>query len=52
MLNTPSAEYAVGNLLRITMTDFLIYEHCEVHPGPHLNIIMGPNGSGKSTVVW
>ncbi|NWU71665.1 SMC5 protein, partial [Pterocles burchelli] len=27
------------------------YDACEVHPGPHLNMIVGANGTGKSSIV-
>uniref|UniRef100_G1N298 Structural maintenance of chromosomes protein 5 n=1 Tax=Meleagris gallopavo TaxID=9103 RepID=G1N298_MELGA len=27
------------------------YDHCEVRPGPNLNMIVGANGTGKSSIV-
>ncbi|KAL7847854.1 hypothetical protein AOLI_G00225720 [Acnodon oligacanthus] len=40
-----------GSILRITMQNFLTYDHSEVFPGPHLNMIVGANGTGKSSIV-
>ncbi|XP_073399825.1 structural maintenance of chromosomes protein 5 isoform X2 [Dendrobates tinctorius] len=40
-----------GAILRIKMENFLTYDHCEVFPGPHLNMIVGANGTGKSSIV-
>jgi chromosome segregation ATPase len=31
--------------------NFVTYDHCEIYPGPHMNMVMGPNGSGKSSIV-
>ncbi|XP_054253445.1 structural maintenance of chromosomes protein 5 [Indicator indicator] len=33
------------------MENFLIYDTCEVHPGPNLNMIVGANGTGKSSII-
>ncbi|KAJ8286336.1 hypothetical protein GJAV_G00037330 [Gymnothorax javanicus] len=40
-----------GSIVRITMHNFLSYNHSEVIPGPNLNMIVGPNGTGKSSIV-
>uniref|UniRef100_A0A2P2I297 Structural maintenance of chromosomes protein 5 n=1 Tax=Hirondellea gigas TaxID=1518452 RepID=A0A2P2I297_9CRUS len=40
-----------GNVVRILMKDFLTFDDMEVHPKPHLNVIIGPNGTGKSTIM-
>ncbi|KAE8633069.1 hypothetical protein XENTR_v10001765 [Xenopus tropicalis] len=40
-----------GSITRIKMENFLTYDHCEVFPGPHLNMIVGANGTGKSSIV-
>lgn len=37
--------------MRITMHNFLTYDHSEVFPGPKLNMIVGANGTGKSSIV-
>ena len=43
--------YVPGSVVRIRMKNFLTYDHCEVFPGPRLNVVIGPNGTGKSTIV-
>nr|XP_023682241.1 structural maintenance of chromosomes protein 5 isoform X1 [Paramormyrops kingsleyae] len=43
--------FVEGSILRITMTNFLTYDHCEVTPGANLNMIVGANGTGKSSIV-
>ncbi|KAL6472816.1 hypothetical protein MHYP_G00190040 [Metynnis hypsauchen] len=43
--------FVEGAILRITMQNFLTYDHSEVFPGPHLNMIVGANGTGKSSIV-
>lgn len=40
-----------GAIVRITMHNFLTYDHSEVFPGPKLNMIVGANGTGKSSIV-
>ncbi|KAM9455805.1 structural maintenance of chromosomes protein 5 [Clarias gariepinus] len=40
-----------GSIVRITMHNFLTYDHSEVFPGPNLNMIVGANGTGKSSIV-
>lgn len=40
-----------GSIVRITMHNFLTYDHSEVFPGPKLNMIVGANGTGKSSIV-
>uniref|UniRef100_A0AAR2JV44 Structural maintenance of chromosomes protein 5 n=1 Tax=Pygocentrus nattereri TaxID=42514 RepID=A0AAR2JV44_PYGNA len=46
-----SGRFVEGSILRITMQNFLTYDHSEVFPGPHLNMIVGANGTGKSSIV-
>ncbi|XP_067114243.1 structural maintenance of chromosomes protein 5 [Osmerus mordax] len=47
-----SAEnFVEGSILRITMENFLTYDHTIVYPGPNLNMIVGANGTGKSSIV-
>ncbi|XP_061118782.1 structural maintenance of chromosomes protein 5 [Conger conger] len=43
--------FVEGSIVRITMNNFLSYNHSEVIPGPNLNMIVGPNGTGKSSIV-
>ncbi|KAJ8347147.1 hypothetical protein SKAU_G00285480 [Synaphobranchus kaupii] len=43
--------FVEGSIVRITMQNFLSYNHSEVIPGPNLNMIVGPNGTGKSSIV-
>ncbi|XP_036451673.1 structural maintenance of chromosomes protein 5 [Colossoma macropomum] len=43
--------FVEGSILRITMQNFLTYDHSEVFPGPNLNMIVGANGTGKSSIV-
>uniref|UniRef100_UPI0037E93740 structural maintenance of chromosomes protein 5 n=1 Tax=Semicossyphus pulcher TaxID=241346 RepID=UPI0037E93740 len=43
--------FVEGSILRITMKNFLTYDHSVVHPGPNLNMIVGANGTGKSSIV-
>ncbi|XP_027508334.1 structural maintenance of chromosomes protein 5 isoform X1 [Corapipo altera] len=40
-----------GSVVRIFMKNFLIYDSCEVYPGPNLNVVVGANGTGKSSIV-
>ncbi|XP_041656098.1 structural maintenance of chromosomes protein 5 isoform X2 [Cheilinus undulatus] len=43
--------FVEGSILRITMKNFLTYDHSVVYPGPNLNMIIGANGTGKSSIV-
>ncbi|XP_016084945.1 structural maintenance of chromosomes protein 5-like isoform X2 [Sinocyclocheilus grahami] len=43
--------FVEGAILRISMHNFLTYDHSEVFPGPKLNMIVGANGTGKSSIV-
>ncbi|XP_030625495.1 structural maintenance of chromosomes protein 5 [Chanos chanos] len=43
--------FVEGSIVRITMQNFLTYDHSEVFPGPNLNMIVGANGTGKSSIV-
>uniref|UniRef100_A0A8C8D022 Structural maintenance of chromosomes protein 5 n=1 Tax=Oncorhynchus tshawytscha TaxID=74940 RepID=A0A8C8D022_ONCTS len=43
--------FVEGSIIRITMQNFLTYDHSIVHPGPNLNMIVGANGTGKSSIV-
>ncbi|CAB1318577.1 unnamed protein product [Coregonus sp. 'balchen'] len=43
--------FVEGSILRITMQNFLTYDHSIVYPGPNLNMIVGANGTGKSSIV-
>ncbi|KAM6982879.1 structural maintenance of chromosomes protein 5 [Tautogolabrus adspersus] len=43
--------FVEGSILRITMKNFLTYDHSVVLPGPNLNMIVGANGTGKSSIV-
>ncbi|KAJ3342599.1 Structural maintenance of chromosomes protein 5 [Entophlyctis luteolus] len=44
-------DYQIGAILKITLTNFVTYNHVEFSPGPYLNMVIGPNGTGKSTIV-
>ncbi|KAJ2806172.1 Structural maintenance of chromosomes protein 5, partial [Coemansia guatemalensis] len=44
-------DYRPGSITRIQLHNFVTYDHMEVQPGPHMNMIIGPNGTGKSTIV-
>jgi structural maintenance of chromosomes protein 5 len=43
--------YQPGAIVRVTVDNFVTYEHAEFRPGPNLNMIIGPNGTGKSSLV-
>ncbi|XP_069545003.1 structural maintenance of chromosomes protein 5 [Brachyistius frenatus] len=45
------ARFVEGSILRISMKNFLTYDHSVVYPGPNLNVIIGANGTGKSSIV-
>ncbi|XP_053097068.1 structural maintenance of chromosomes protein 5 [Pangasianodon hypophthalmus] len=47
----PGQRFVEGSIVRITMQNFLTYDHSEVFPGPNLNMIVGANGTGKSSIV-
>ncbi|XP_067289832.1 structural maintenance of chromosomes protein 5 isoform X2 [Pseudorasbora parva] len=49
--NGDAGGFVEGSILRITMRNFLTYDHSEVFPGPKLNMIVGANGTGKSSIV-
>ncbi|KAL1883402.1 hypothetical protein VTK73DRAFT_8969 [Phialemonium thermophilum] len=40
-----------GAILRVTVENFVTYEHADFFPGPNLNMVIGPNGTGKSSLV-
>ncbi|CAB3379508.1 Hypothetical predicted protein [Cloeon dipterum] len=40
-----------GKIRKITLTNFITYEHLELIPGQNMNLIIGPNGSGKSSIL-
>lgn len=44
-------DFKPGQLVRISMRNFLTYTAATYYPGPTLNMIIGPNGTGKSSVV-
>lgn len=39
--------YRIGSIIRVKMTNFMIYHDEEMRPGPGLNLLLGPNGSGQ-----
>jgi chromosome segregation ATPase len=43
--------FVEGSIVKITLTNFVTYDYCEIFPGPQMNMIVGPNGTGKSTIV-
>ncbi|CAO3651727.1 unnamed protein product [Mucor fragilis] len=43
--------FVEGSIVKLTLTNFVTYDYCEIAPGPHMNMIIGPNGTGKSTIV-
>lgn len=43
--------YQPGAIVRVTLNNFVTYEHAEFLPGPNLNMVIGPNGTGKSSLV-
>ncbi|KAI7873115.1 P-loop containing nucleoside triphosphate hydrolase protein, partial [Mucor mucedo] len=43
--------FVEGSIVKITLTNFVTYDYCEILPGPQMNMIIGPNGTGKSTIV-
>ncbi|XP_056323069.1 structural maintenance of chromosomes protein 5 [Danio aesculapii] len=49
--NAREGDFVEGSIVRITMHNFLTYDHSEVFPGPKLNMIVGANGTGKSSIV-
>ncbi|KAI6252385.1 hypothetical protein MCOR07_009791 [Pyricularia oryzae] len=48
---TFQAGFQPGAILRVTVENFVTYEHAEFLPGPNLNMVIGPNGTGKSSLV-
>ncbi|KAL6889261.1 P-loop containing nucleoside triphosphate hydrolase protein [Trichoderma longibrachiatum] len=40
-----------GAIVRVTVHNFVTYEHAVFLPGPNLNMVIGPNGTGKSSLV-
>ncbi|KAL0965440.1 hypothetical protein UPYG_G00281300 [Umbra pygmaea] len=48
---TRDSGFVKGSIRRITMQNFLTYDHSVVYPGPNLNMIVGANGTGKSSIV-
>ncbi|KAJ1922364.1 Structural maintenance of chromosomes protein 5 [Tieghemiomyces parasiticus] len=49
--NSTIGEFRPGSIVRVSLRQFVTYDACQFHPGPHLNMIIGPNGTGKSTIV-
>ncbi|XP_019716367.1 structural maintenance of chromosomes protein 5 [Hippocampus comes] len=49
--NETGCAFVEGAVLRITMKNFLTYDHTVVRPGPNLNMVIGANGTGKSSIV-
>ncbi|CAG7827356.1 unnamed protein product [Allacma fusca] len=47
----PKVYGAKASIVRLKLTDFIIYNHVELFAGPNVNFIIGPNGIGKSTIV-
>lgn len=47
----PFNRFVEGSIVKITLTNFVTYDYCEILPGPQMNMIIGPNGTGKSTIV-
>ncbi|CAG7725836.1 unnamed protein product, partial [Allacma fusca] len=47
----PKVHGAKASIVRLKLTDFIIYNHVELFAGPNVNFIIGPNGIGKSTIV-
>ena len=47
----PKDTFVKGNIVRISMKNFLTFSDTVVLPGPRLNLIIGPNGTGKSSIV-
>lgn len=45
------ADFSPGSIVRVTMQNFVTYEHAEFFPGANLNMVIGPNGTGKSSLV-
>lgn len=45
------SDFSPGSIVRVTMQNFVTYEHAEFFPGPNLNMVIGPNGTGKSSLV-
>ncbi|KAI0476179.1 hypothetical protein GGR56DRAFT_665927 [Xylariaceae sp. FL0804] len=45
------ADFQPGAIVRVTLRDFVTYEHAEFKPGPSMNMVIGPNGTGKSSLV-
>ncbi|CAK7268817.1 Structural maintenance of chromosomes protein 5 [Sporothrix epigloea] len=44
-------KFQPGAIVRVTLDNFVTYEHAEFDPGPSLNLVIGPNGTGKSSLV-
>jgi len=49
--NAPKPKFHKGNILKITMHNFMTYDDCMFEPGAGLNLVLGPNGTGKSSIV-
>ena len=40
-----------GQIVRVSLKNFVTYNSITFRPGPSLNMVIGPNGTGKSTLV-
>ncbi|KAJ3204064.1 Structural maintenance of chromosomes protein 5 [Entophlyctis luteolus] len=40
-------DYQIGAILKITLTNFVTYNHVEFSPGPYLNMVIGILGRAK-----
>ena len=53
MTTNPSSQlpHLPGQIVRVSLKNFVTYDSVTFTPGPALNMIIGPNGTGKSTLV-
>lgn len=47
----PKPQFKPGQIVRVSLENFVTYTAATFHPGPALNMVIGPNGTGKSTLV-
>eukprot|EP01083_Nonionella_stella_P314377 1132295_1 len=44
-------EFQRGQITKMTLTNWVTFDHTVINCEPGLNLILGPNGTGKSSVV-
>ncbi|KAI9725766.1 MAG: Structural maintenance of chromosomes protein 5 [Chrysothrix sp. TS-e1954] len=50
-VGTAAQKWKPGQIVRVSLKNFVTYNSITFRPGPSLNMVIGPNGTGKSTLV-